>query len=141
MAAFQLIGDQYSTGLFGTDGFGTSAFGGTAYTPYALELHVPADDVSEDNRKRAGRMEHRRYGILVGLRHYATARRWRIHMEAIQQADLNALMPYYEAGRFYLLQDEDETGRRVEVAWLGEFEPENLRGGFYNIDFMVEEIL
>lgn len=141
MAAFQLADDRFSSGLFGTDAFGTSAFGGTAWAPLTLELHLPGDDLSFDGRQHAAKIEHRRLGLLVGVRTFASGRLWRVVMQGKTQDEVDDLRPFHEAGEFYLLQDDDETGRRVLVSWLGDFDPVNQTGGWYDFDFQIEEII
>ena len=141
MPSFQIIEDLYGSGLWGTDAFGTSAFGGPDYPPWELPfLHTPSDDPAGDGRREYGEIEHRRLGLLVGSRKWKSSRRWRIVMEAVKQDTLDSLEAFAEARRFRLLQDDDETGRVVLVKWRGGFEPQPLRGGYYTIDFEIEEV-
>lgn len=141
MPAFQLATARYGNGAFGTDAFGTSAFGGSEWPPVTLSLHLPGDDLSFDGRQKSAKIEHRRLGILVGVRTFATARVWRVLMQGKTEDDVDELKPFHEAGEFYLLQDDDETGRRVLVSWIGEFEPQHHQGGWYDFDFQIEEVL
>lgn len=141
MPALQFYDNRFTDGVFGTSEFGTAAFGGPAWAPVPIELHVPSDDVSDDGAEDPAEIVHRRYGVIVGARKYATIRRWRVSMRAVQRDTVESMRQFFRARRFWLLQDDDEAGRRVEVYWVGSFEPQNMRGGFFNLDFELEEIL
>lgn len=142
MPAFQLIDDRFVGGAFGTSPFGTDPFGGPEWAPWTLPtLQVPSDDVTADNRHMPAEVVHRRRGAVVGVRKFHETRRWHVFWDVLGLDAVEALKPFHSARTFYLLQDEDETGRKVIVYWGGEFEPQRLRGQYWRFDFMLEEVI
>lgn len=141
MPAFQLYEDQFSDGAFGINAFGTSSFGGPRKEPVTIELNWPSDELSEDGQEIIGEVVHRRFGMVVGARSYATARTWTCTMQGLRREQLEELRVFWRARTFLLLQDQDENGRQVNVYWPGDFQPTNQRGGYYDIQFPLEEII
>ena len=140
--AFQLHDGEAVTGEYGTSPYGQEPYGGSASTPYVLPtLQVPSDDLSDTSRRHLGRVVHRRYGVPVGSRVAYVQRRWFVVLEAVTEDVISELALYFEANNFRLLPDADGDAY-IPVVWVeGDFEPQRLRGPFWNISFTIEEII
>ena len=140
--AFQIPGSRFATATFGSTAFGTTAFGGSSYVAYELPTyHFGSDDLTEDYHKVAGEIVHTRFGLPVSVRAYTTTRRWRVQINAMNEAEIDDLLTYFEARTFNLLPSGDPAVY-VYVRWVGtEFRPVPVKGGLFSLSFEIEEIL
>lgn len=149
--AFQFIGDRWGgaaaiEGEFGTSPFGQEYFGGDAYAPFELPTAmVESDELSHALHVKVGEIVHRRDGIIFGARKLAEVRLWLVRFMGESRATIEALLPYFQARRFYFLPDSDNPNTRYTVLWVEqEFRPEPHRGmedgGNYDLSFTIEEV-
>ena len=142
MAQFQTIGVAEDAG-FGLVPFGTTSFGGTSGQIYTLPaLEVPSTDPVEEDWIVRDEVVHRRRGAVVGARRYTTRRKYRMNWAALPIEDIQALRTWYETGQFYVVGDEVYAPEsKVKVLWVGEFNPERLRGPYWRLELVLEEVL
>lgn len=142
MAQFQTIEFAEQDG-FGIAAFGTSYFGGAFGRVWTLPpLQVPSTNPEDEDFLSRDGITHRRRDAVVGYRHYATRRKYRIAWSAASVSDMLEAKEFYKEGRFYFVPDEvDGPENKVKVFWDGDFRPTRLRGAYWQFDFMLEEVL
>lgn len=136
--AFQLIPSLAASGWYGSD-YGGSPYGGSAPLPYTFRLHHPSDDLAGNGRPIIGEVRHKRLGIIVGGRRWARARVWRVAQRAINQEALDAFAVFHDSRKF-LVHYLGYGGPTNTVWWIDDqFTYTRLRGGYYNLDFEIQE--
>lgn len=139
--AFVMIGDRFggSTG-FGISAFGPAPFGGPDWPAVELPSYqLGSDSLQKVLRRAAAEIIHRRNGIPVEVRPFATLHRWAVNFSLIPEADVVALGAFFDARVFRLLPNGNPAEYR-RVHWLGEeFAPVYIKPGFYSLAFELEE--
>ena len=141
--AFQKFGNRFGeSASFGTCDFGTAAFGGEEFFPYELPILAPGSDrLDASEHVVAAEIVHQRHGVIIGARLHSTRRRWRVVFVAIERADIETLVTFFNLRVFGLLPNGDPDGTTIAVRWMqNEFRAETLRGGYYNLEFDLEEL-
>lgn len=128
---------------FGTAAFGTTGFGGAFGKPWDIpSLEVPSDNIADDDNIMTDDIVQRRRGIVVDVRHYDTARQWRIYWTAVDAPTKEKLKEFWKDRRFFLVQDPvNSPNKRIEVYWPGDFPARRRRGPYWEFDFTLEEVL
>ncbi len=137
--SFQLIDPTFSGGEYGTS-YGDSPYGGPYGEPFVLPaLQYPSDDLQGNGQRITGEIEHKRHGFIVGRRKWASTRRWHLYFRAQEQDIIDSFEVFYLIRKFWMQPWGGDTGG-VVVHWMQKkFDPDPLRGGYYDLKFDIEE--
>lgn len=145
-AAFKLLPEPSVTpeGEYGTSVYGVEVYGGTGSTfMYVLPVPQLGSDVPwRADHEFAGRVDHRRNGILIGRRVWKRSKRWLFEYRQKLTADaVAAFKQFFDAQRFRFLPDTTDEGTAYVVAWVGDtFRAVPERNGYFSLSFAIEEV-
>lgn len=128
---------------FGLGAFGTASFGGTAGFRWTIpDLEVPSTDPEEEEWLIRDEIVQKRRGAVVGARQYTQRQKFRFAWAAMDMEDVRELSLWFKRGIFYLIPDPIFSPQtKYKVYWPGEFKPQRLRGPYYRVNFILEEVL
>lgn len=136
--AFQLIGSLVASGWYG-ESYGDTPYGGTSPLPFSFVPHVPSDNLEGEGRRPVAGTRHERFGLRIGGRKWYQGALWHVAQMAIDEATLEAFAVYYSAQKFLLLPTGLGGAQRT-VYWVQDrFDYSSLRGGYYNLEFDIQE--
>jgi hypothetical protein len=130
-------------GEYGTSPYGQEDYGGsdTGYKYVLPDNEIPGDDPTRDDHRIVGEVEHRRAGILLGARKFASKRLWVFHFGDLGDSDVDSLVQFWDARRFKFMPDAYAEETYYTVHWIQkEFHPVPQRGTRYAVEFTIEEV-
>lgn len=139
------VGFQQEGVLGGGASYGKSYgddYGGSAYPIYDVpRVHNSSDDPRTSRRRRAGVIQHRRNGLLIGERIDDTKRLWRFEYVGLQATVVDELGAYFDLRRFRVIPDVADPDVFFVGNWVeAEFYPVPRIGGIFDLAFTVEEV-
>lgn len=123
------------------DGYAEEGYGGYLGAYFILpQYHVGSDDLTRTDHIRVGEVAHRRDGILLGTRKYATRYVWKVVYTALATSYLISFKYFFDVRIFRLLPDHLDESTYYVVHWVEpEFHPISLRGNWWKFEFTIEQ--
>ncbi len=103
--------------------------------------HHPSDHLEAVDNPRSGDIEHRRHGLLIGLRPWSSAGVWNITWENQARAVVNFFNAFRAARVFYFQPQGDEGAVEYTVV-MTKYKVTRSRGGSYwDITCTIEQVV